>query len=96
MRLHETDRVAALAKEINELGGEVPEADDGLHIRPRPLHGGVFPTYDDHRLATAAAVIGLAVRRRADGERGDDGQDAARLPRHVGPRCWQGPEAERG
>ena len=60
MRGHETDRLAALAKEINGLGGDVTETADGLHINPRPLHGGVFGTYDDHRLATAAAVLGLA------------------------------------
>ena len=59
--LHETDRLAALTKEINELGGDVTETADGLRIRPRPLHGGVFHTYDDHRMATAGAVIGLAV-----------------------------------
>jgi 3-phosphoshikimate 1-carboxyvinyltransferase len=61
LRLHETDRLAALTKEINGLGGDVTETADGLHIRPRPLHGGTFHTYDDHRMATAAAVIGLAV-----------------------------------
>ncbi|WP_455356022.1 3-phosphoshikimate 1-carboxyvinyltransferase [Streptomyces sp. SYSU K217416] len=62
LRLHETDRLAALTKEINELGGDVTETEDGLHIRPRPLHGGVFHTYDDHRMATAGAIIGLAVK----------------------------------
>ncbi|MFE7051227.1 3-phosphoshikimate 1-carboxyvinyltransferase [Streptomyces californicus] len=62
LRLHETDRLAALTKEINELGGDVTETADGLHIRPRPLRGGVFHTYDDHRMATAGAVIGLAVK----------------------------------
>lgn len=61
LRLHETDRLAALAKELNGLGGDVTDTADGLVIRPRPLHGGEFATYDDHRLATAAAVIGLAV-----------------------------------
>jgi 3-phosphoshikimate 1-carboxyvinyltransferase len=61
LRLHETDRLAALVKEINALGGDVSETEDGLRIRPRPLHGGVFHTYEDHRLATAAAVIGLTV-----------------------------------
>ena len=34
---------------------------DGLEIRPRPLTSGVFGTYDDHRLAMAAAVLGLVV-----------------------------------
>ncbi|MET9084664.1 3-phosphoshikimate 1-carboxyvinyltransferase [Streptomyces sp. NPDC004237] len=61
LRLHETDRLAALTKEINELGGDVTETTDGLHIRPRPLHGGTFHTYEDHRMATAGAIIGLAV-----------------------------------
>ncbi|MFD7735366.1 3-phosphoshikimate 1-carboxyvinyltransferase [Kitasatospora phosalacinea] len=61
LRLHETDRLAALAREVNALGGDVSETEDGLRIRPRPLHGGVFRTYEDHRLATAAAVLGLAV-----------------------------------
>ncbi|BFV57395.1 3-phosphoshikimate 1-carboxyvinyltransferase [Kitasatospora sp. CMC57] len=61
LRLHETDRLAALVKEINDLGGDASETEDGLRIKPRPLHGGVFHTYEDHRLATAAAVIGLAV-----------------------------------
>ncbi|PRY02042.1 3-phosphoshikimate 1-carboxyvinyltransferase [Allonocardiopsis opalescens] len=59
LRRHETDRIAALAAEINGLGGEVTELDDGLEIRPRPLRGGLFRSYDDHRLATAGAVIGL-------------------------------------
>jgi 3-phosphoshikimate 1-carboxyvinyltransferase len=61
LRLHETDRLGALATEIGKLGGDVRVTDDGLEIRPTPLHGGVFATYDDHRLATAAAVIGLVV-----------------------------------
>ncbi|WP_327369765.1 3-phosphoshikimate 1-carboxyvinyltransferase [Streptomyces sp. NBC_01217] len=61
LRLHETDRLAALTKEINELGGDVTETADGLRIRPRPLHGGTFHTYDDHRMATAGSIIGLAV-----------------------------------
>ncbi|WP_088287582.1 3-phosphoshikimate 1-carboxyvinyltransferase [Kineosporia sp. A_224] len=61
LRGHETDRLAALAHEINALGGDVTETEDGLVIRPKPLHGGVFATYHDHRLATAGALLGLAV-----------------------------------
>jgi 3-phosphoshikimate 1-carboxyvinyltransferase len=61
LRHHETDRLAALSREITALGGDVTELPDGLSIRPRPLTGGVFATYDDHRLATAAAVLGLCV-----------------------------------
>ncbi|MGW7414085.1 3-phosphoshikimate 1-carboxyvinyltransferase [Streptomyces sp. NPDC054863] len=62
LRLHETDRLAALTKEINGLGGDVTETADGLHIRPRTLHGGTFHTYDDHRMATAGSILGLAVK----------------------------------
>jgi 3-phosphoshikimate 1-carboxyvinyltransferase len=61
IRQQETDRLAALATEINGLGGDVAELPDGLAVRPRPLHGGVFASYDDHRLVMAAAVLGLAV-----------------------------------
>ena len=61
IRGHETDRVAALARELKALGADVTESHDGLEIRPRPLRGAPFQTYDDHRLAHAAAVIGLAV-----------------------------------
>jgi 3-phosphoshikimate 1-carboxyvinyltransferase len=61
MRGHETDRLAALTAEVNGLGGDVRELPDGLEIRPRPLHGGVFHTYDDHRMVMAGAVLGLSV-----------------------------------
>ncbi|BAJ30694.1 MULTISPECIES: 3-phosphoshikimate 1-carboxyvinyltransferase [Kitasatospora] len=83
LRLHETDRLAALAREINALGGDVTETEDGLRIRPRPLHGGVFHTYEDHRLATAAAVLGLLV----DGVLVEDVATTAKtLPDF--PRMW--------
>jgi 3-phosphoshikimate 1-carboxyvinyltransferase len=62
LRLHETDRLAALTREINALGGNVVEEETALHITPAPLHAGVFHTYDDHRLATAGAVLGLVVQ----------------------------------
>jgi 3-phosphoshikimate 1-carboxyvinyltransferase len=61
LRVQETDRLAALVRELGGLGGEVRETADGLEIRPRPLTGGTFHTYDDHRIAMAAAVLGLGV-----------------------------------
>jgi 3-phosphoshikimate 1-carboxyvinyltransferase len=61
LRSHETDRLAALATEINALGGKVIEEESALRIIPQPLHSGIFHTYDDHRLATAGAMIGLRV-----------------------------------
>ena len=62
LRLHETDRLNALASEINGLGGDVIAHADSLEIKPRKLHGGTFHTYEDHRLATTGAIIGLAVK----------------------------------
>lgn len=61
LRGHETDRLAALATEINALGGAVTETDDGLRVSPKPLTGGLIHTYEDHRIAMAAAVLGLVV-----------------------------------
>jgi 3-phosphoshikimate 1-carboxyvinyltransferase len=61
IRGHETDRLAALTRELNGLGGHVTETDDGLTIRPSALHGGLFRTYADHRMAHAAVIIGLVV-----------------------------------
>ncbi|MDR0432846.1 MAG: 3-phosphoshikimate 1-carboxyvinyltransferase [Bifidobacteriaceae bacterium] len=61
LRGHETDRLAALTTEINQLGGRARQLADGLEIEPAPLHGGVVETYGDHRMAMFAAVIGLVV-----------------------------------
>lgn len=61
LRGHETDRLAALAAELDRLGADVTETDDGLAIAPRPLQGCVVRTYGDHRMATAAAIVGLRV-----------------------------------
>ncbi|MCY7342309.1 MAG: 3-phosphoshikimate 1-carboxyvinyltransferase [Pseudonocardia sp.] len=64
IRGHETDRLAALATEINALGGAVTEAPDGLEITPAPLRGRPdrpWRAYADHRMATAGALLGLVV-----------------------------------
>ena len=62
LRLHETDRLSALKNELTALGAEVLEEESALRINPKPMKAGVFHTYDDHRLATAGALIGLAVK----------------------------------
>jgi 3-phosphoshikimate 1-carboxyvinyltransferase len=59
IRGHETDRLAALAIGLGELGANVRQTADGLAFEPAPLHGGVFGTHADHRLAHAAALVGL-------------------------------------
>jgi 3-phosphoshikimate 1-carboxyvinyltransferase len=59
--MHETDRLAALHKELESLGSRVKEGEDSLHIEPSKMHCGTFHTYEDHRLATAGALIGLKI-----------------------------------
>jgi len=83
LRGHETDRLAALAAEITALGGDVTETDDGLVIRPAPLSGGLWHAYEDHRMATAGAIIGLAT---AGLEIDDIGTTAKTLPQF--PELW--------
>jgi 3-phosphoshikimate 1-carboxyvinyltransferase len=61
IRGHETDRLAALATELDGLGAKVTETADGLRIDPAVLQGGVFHTYADHRMAHAGVILGLAV-----------------------------------
>jgi 3-phosphoshikimate 1-carboxyvinyltransferase len=85
LRNHETDRLAALEREFNALGGDVTQTADGLEIRPKPLRGGLFGTYNDHRMAHAAAVLGLLV----DGlEIENIGTTAKTLPEF--PELWSG------
>ena len=61
LRGHETDRLFALCTEINRIGGAASELPDGLLIKPGLLHGAKWQSYQDHRMATAGAVIGLRV-----------------------------------
>ena len=61
IRGHETDRLAALDTELSALGVHVNQTDDGLTIHPRLLHGGVWSSYADHRMAQAGALLGLVV-----------------------------------
>ena len=66
LRGHETDRLKALKVEINRLGGSAHELDDGLVIdapvqRAATNAAVTVRTYEDHRMATFAAVLGLRV-----------------------------------
>jgi 3-phosphoshikimate 1-carboxyvinyltransferase len=98
IRGHETDRIAALVGNLRTIGGDAEELPDGIRIVPRPLHGGVWKSHHDHRLATTGALIGLAV----PGIEVDDiGTTAKTMPEF--PRIWHGmltdsatdPEAQR-
>ena len=59
LRLQESDRLHAVATELQRLGGRVRELDDGLVVEPSEIQAGVVDTYDDHRIAMSFALIGL-------------------------------------
>ncbi|PPG29616.1 3-phosphoshikimate 1-carboxyvinyltransferase [Pseudoclavibacter sp. RFBB5] len=61
LRGHETDRVAAIAAELRGIGCEVTELDDGLEIVPGPRTAHEWRSYEDHRMATSGAIVGLAI-----------------------------------
>jgi 3-phosphoshikimate 1-carboxyvinyltransferase len=73
LRVKETDRVAAMAKNLKAMGADVTEEKDGLVIKgPTKLKGAVVSSFDDHRIAMSFAVASLI----ADGETTIDGADA--------------------
>jgi 3-phosphoshikimate 1-carboxyvinyltransferase len=87
LRGHETDRIHALATELAALGCGTVEHEDSLEIippSPHGLHGGVFESYEDHRMATAGAIIGLRV---PDVQVVDVATTAKTLPDFVG--MWE-------
>jgi 3-phosphoshikimate 1-carboxyvinyltransferase len=84
IRGHETDRLAALARSLRALGGDVAETSDGLVVTPRRLNGAVIASEGDHRMATFGAILGL----RVPGVVVDDMSVTAKtMPAF--PRLWQ-------
>ncbi|WP_405218063.1 3-phosphoshikimate 1-carboxyvinyltransferase [Agrococcus sp. Ld7] len=82
-RGHETDRIQAMLENIAALGGTAVELPDGIRVEPAPLTGGAWAAFDDHRIATAGAVIGL----RVPGIEVDDiGATAKTIPEF--PELW--------
>jgi 3-phosphoshikimate 1-carboxyvinyltransferase len=59
IRHHESDRLHALATELQRLGASVHEYEDGMLIEPSRIGAAAVETYDDHRIAMAFAVAGL-------------------------------------
>lgn len=60
LRVKESDRIAAIAHNLQAMGVQVAEMSDGLEILgPAPLHGARLPSFGDHRIAMAFAVAGL-------------------------------------
>jgi len=62
LRIKESDRIASVAAELRKLGAHVEERPDGLAIEGgRRLRGALIDTWNDHRIAMAAAVAGLRI-----------------------------------
>jgi 3-phosphoshikimate 1-carboxyvinyltransferase len=57
----ESDRIATVTSELRKLGASVEERADGLRIEPGWSHEpATIETHNDHRIAMAFAVAGLA------------------------------------
>jgi 3-phosphoshikimate 1-carboxyvinyltransferase len=61
VRLQESDRLHAVATELQRLGVQVRELADGLVVEPSAIQPAVVQTYEDHRIAMSFALIGLRV-----------------------------------
>jgi 3-phosphoshikimate 1-carboxyvinyltransferase len=61
LRVKESDRITSLVAGLRALGADADELADGFHVRGRRrLSGGTVDAHNDHRLAMAFAVAGLA------------------------------------
>jgi 3-phosphoshikimate 1-carboxyvinyltransferase len=61
LRYKESDRIAAMSEGLRSMGARVEELEDGMIIEGgRPLHAAGVKSFDDHRVAMALAVAGLA------------------------------------
>lgn len=60
IRIKETDRLTAVATELERLGQRVRTGDDFIEIEPRPLKHEMVRTYEDHRMAMSFAVLAIA------------------------------------
>lgn len=65
LRVKESDRIATIAAELNKMGANVRELEDGLVIQgPTPLKAAEIDSHGDHRIAMSAAIAALV----AEGE----------------------------
>jgi 3-phosphoshikimate 1-carboxyvinyltransferase len=60
IRIKETDRLAAIATELEKLGQHVIQGDDSIVVDPRPIRPALVHCYNDHRIAMSFTVLGLA------------------------------------
>ncbi|MGH9649542.1 MAG: 3-phosphoshikimate 1-carboxyvinyltransferase [Terriglobales bacterium] len=76
LRIKESDRIAAVARNLRAMGAEVDEREDGLRVPGRQkLHGAEVDSGGDHRIAMAFAIAAL----RVEGETTIRGSDAVQV-----------------
>ena len=71
-RLKETDRIAVMREELEKLGADVEELEDGLIVRESKLHGAILDGHADHRVVMALAIAGTHI----EGETTIEGAEA--------------------
>ncbi|WP_129598644.1 3-phosphoshikimate 1-carboxyvinyltransferase [Anaerophilus nitritogenes] len=60
LRIKESDRLKAMATELNKLGADIKELEDGLEIHGKEsLHGGIVDSWNDHRIAMALSIASI-------------------------------------
>lgn len=60
LRIKESDRLKAISGELNKIGADIEEKEEGLIIRgKKALNGGVVDSWNDHRIAMALAIASI-------------------------------------
>jgi len=76
LRVKESDRIAAVAKNLRAMGAQVTEHEDGLTVPGgQQLHGAEIDSEHDHRIAMAFSIAALKAR----GESVIHGAEAAQI-----------------
>jgi 3-phosphoshikimate 1-carboxyvinyltransferase len=89
LRVKESDRIALVAKNLQAMGAEFTEFEDGLDIAGgQQLHGATIDSGFDHRIAMAFSIAAL----RASGETVIENAEAAAISfpeffTHLGSLC---------
>jgi 3-phosphoshikimate 1-carboxyvinyltransferase len=64
LKVKETNRIDAVAKELNKMGANIEPTEDGLIIHGKtPLHGAKVTSYGDHRIGMMLQIAALLVKK---------------------------------
>ena len=60
LKVKESNRIHAVASQLNKMGADIEETDDGFIVNgPTKLKGATVESFDDHRIAMMLSVAGL-------------------------------------